>query len=162
MQENVNQGSEKQDPSVSAAAAENINEKTSGGPNKQLIRRRTPWEGTRDAMQYLAGIKKTRQFRKSDYTSALLLAGAILCSAILPCLPIGFGIISVPLDGLLVICLFYYLFVRLGVLTTLSEEKAWLIFEIILGAGVLGFCLAAAVYGMCSVVYNAMILGLPH
>jgi hypothetical protein len=133
---------------------------TAGGAAKPLVKRRTPWEGTRDAFNYLSEIEKhRRQFRKSDIQSRALLCVTIICAGVVPFLPPGFTIISLPLNGILVCCLLYYLCTRVGVLNALSEQQAWLVWEIVLGASIFGFCVAANMYGALLILCRSLEVG---
>lgn len=125
----------------------------SGAAGGQIVRRST-WQGAMAALAYLKQAEKERKLkqRKSDATSSLVLGCAVLVACLIPFLPPSTAIILFAIDVIFVASVVYYALNRLGVVTALPLEKAAIARELLLAAAVFGFCLAANLFGMISLL----------
>jgi hypothetical protein len=108
------------------------------------IKRRSILAGSREALRYLS-VFPWKRFRYSDRLTDVLAAISILSLLFLIFMPINS--FQVPLtcicDGLFLLTIVVFTMNRLGILTALPERQFLLVWDIILGAFLLGVLFSA-------------------
>jgi len=103
------------------------------------MKRRASWTSSYAAIKYVSSIPRKR-FRYSDKVTDILAGVLILLCTLLIFVPID--LLKLPLtllcDVLFTLTIVFYIMNRLGILTTLSERQAVLVWDMVLGAFLLG------------------------
>ncbi len=126
--------------------AENIEEKKSAASNSQaglLIQRRSMLKGTCAFLQYIGSLPR-KEYRKGDKVSDLLVLVCLLFAVMLITLPSA--LVRPPVvalaDLVFLAVIVFFIMSRMGILITLSERQAILVWDIIVGALLLGMLLS--------------------
>jgi hypothetical protein len=106
-------------------------------------RRQSVWQASYEALNYVLGIERSK-LRTADRTTDILLGLAILSIVLLSFapseawqVPLAFGC-----DILCLIIVLSFLGNRLGILRTLNQKQAVLVWDIVMGALILGVLVA--------------------
>lgn len=106
-------------------------------------RRQSAWSSSYKALNYVLGLERNR-LRIADKTSDILLGLAILMIVLLSFAPSESWQVPLALgcDFACLSIVFFFIGNRLGILRTLNEKQAVLVWDIVMGALILGVLLA--------------------
>jgi hypothetical protein len=111
--------------------------------SEQPNRRQSVWAASYEALNYVLGIERSK-LRTADKTTDILLGLAILSIVLLSFapseawqVPLAFGC-----DILCLVIVLSFLGNRMGILRTLSQKQAVLVWDIVMGALILGVLVA--------------------
>ncbi len=126
------------EPKPSEVAGDSGADKTAGEN-----RRKSAWATSYEAINYVCGLPRAK-LRVADMTSDMLLALAILVIVVLSFTPqAGWQIpVAFICDAVCIVAVVLFLGYRLGILRTLSEKQAVLVWDVVTGAFVLGVLVA--------------------
>jgi hypothetical protein len=118
--------------------AESVSDSAEG-----LSRRRSLLTSTYSSLQYICSLPR-KQFRSSDKVSDLLVLVCLLFAVILILLPSSLlqPTIVILADGVFLAVIVFFIMSRLGILITLSERQAVLVWDIVVGSLLLGILLS--------------------
>lgn len=121
------------------------------GDSGGLIRRRSPWAGTYESIKYISGLSRSK-FRSSDKITEVLAAVSLLGLGLLIFMPSTFLRLPLALfcDTIFSICVIFFITNRLGIMTSLSERQAILVWDVILVSLLLGALIAVNVMMVAS------------
>lgn len=119
-------------------------------------RRKTIWSASAEAINYIYKLPRGK-LRLIDRTSDLLLALAILLIGLLSFAPaVSWQIpLAVVCDIVCVVAVVAFLASRLGILRTLSDKQAVLVWDIVIGVLVLGVLIAINSLGLVRMILQA-------
>ena len=134
--------------------------------DKTMPQRRSPWQASLAAINYINEIKKQPEFkvRQTDKITAISLLlsamATLLCLMLrrLSGLSFVFTIVS---DISLGICLFIYVSHRLGVITVLSTRQAALVWQLLKAFTFVGFFITINLALLLSLIFSLVFYARP-